>query len=127
VLSALQVSNLEPRLVEALPWVLLECQDLEWELLLREALANELQNKLGFLTNVARRLAEVSGKVETAKLLRQCEALLEESRLPTEGTLCHESITPVERKWLRSNRPREAEHWRLLTDLSPEHLHQFES
>jgi len=56
VLSALQVSNLEPRLVEALPWVLLERGDLDWEWLVREALLNELQNKLGFLTNVARRL-----------------------------------------------------------------------
>ena len=94
---------------------------------MREALANELQNKLGFLTNVARRLAESSGRVETAKLLREREAVLERSRLATEGTLCHESITQVERKWLRSNRPKEAEYWRLLADLSPEHLNQFES
>jgi hypothetical protein len=125
VLSALQVSNLEPRLVEALPWVLLERGDLDWERLVREALLNELQNKLGFLTNIARRLAERSGRVETAKLLRERETVLERSRLTTEGTLCHDSITPVERKWLRSNRPKEAKHWRLLTDLLPEHLNHI--
>ena len=127
VLSALQVANLEPRLVEALPWVLSECRDFDWEWLMREALGNELQNKLGFLTNVARRLAERSGRVETAKLLREREAVLERARLATDGTLCHESITQAERKWLSANRPKEAEYWRLLTDLSPEHLNHFES
>lgn len=30
VLSALQAANLEPRLVEALPWVLSACRDLDW-------------------------------------------------------------------------------------------------
>jgi hypothetical protein len=127
VLSALQVADLEPRLVEALPWVLSECRDLDCEWLMREALGNELQNKLGFLTNVARRLAERSGRVETAKLLREREAVLARSRLATDGTLCHESITQAERKWLSANRPKEAEYWCLLTDLSPEHLNHFES
>ena len=122
VLFALQVANLEPRLVEALPWVLSACRDLDWEWLVREALLNELQNKLGFLTNVARRVAEESGRSETAKLLREQEAVLEQSRLPTEETLCHDSLTQVELRWLRTNRSTEAEHWCLLTDLSPEHL-----
>ena len=122
VLSALQVADLEPRLVEALPWVLLECADLDWEWLVSEALANNLQNKLGFLTNLARRLAEESGRVETAEILREREEVLERSRLTAEGTLCHDSLTQVERSWLKLNRPKDAEHWCLLTDLSPEHL-----
>ena len=126
VLSALQVANLEPRIVEGLPWVLLACADLDWEFLLREALANDLQNKLGFLTNVARRLAEKSGRVDTAKLLGQREAVLKKSRLPTEGTLCHDSMTQVELKWLRLNRSQEAEYWGLLTDLVPEHLNHID-
>src|SRR3989442_12583469 len=107
VLSALQVVNLDSRVVEALPWVLLECADLDWESLLREAILRGLQNKLGFLTNVARRLAEASGRVQTAERLRQCEAVLERSRLMTEETLCHDSLTQVERTWLRSNRSKE--------------------
>ena len=125
VLSALQVSNLEPRLVEALPWVLSACRDLDWQWLVREALLNKLQNKLGFLTNVARRAAEKLGRSETAKLLREQEAVLERSRLPTEETLCHDSQTQAERRWLKSNRSKEAEHWGLLTDLVPEHLNHW--
>ena len=120
--SALRSKNLDARLVEALPWVLLEYPDLDWEWLVNETKQHELQNKLGFLTNVARRLAEKLGREETANLLRAKETTLERSRLVREETLGHDSLTQAERRWLRSNRSREAEHWGLLTDLSPEHL-----
>jgi hypothetical protein len=120
--SALSVKNLDARLTEALPWVLLEYPDLDWQWLVQEAELNGLQNKLGFLSSVARRLAEKSGREDTANRLREQEATLERSRLVREETLCHDSLTQVERRWLRSNRSKEAEYWGLLTDLSPEHL-----
>jgi hypothetical protein len=59
VLSALRAKNLDTRLAEVLPWVLLKHPDLDWEWLVRAAKVNDLQNKLGFLRNVARRLAEL--------------------------------------------------------------------
>jgi hypothetical protein len=31
-------------------------------------------------------------------------------------------MTNAERRWLRQYRPRLAEHWNLLTDMSREHL-----
>ena len=83
---------------------------------------NDLQNRLGFVTNVARRLAESRGEAEVAATLAREESALERSRLVREDTLCHESLTQTERRWLRKNRPPEARHWRLLTDLSPEQL-----
>jgi transcriptional regulator with XRE-family HTH domain len=122
VLSALKTKNLETRLAEALPWVLLEHPELDWQWLISAAKVNDLQNKLGFLTNVARRLAETLGKNETATLLSAQETALERSRLVQEGTLCNDSLTQAERRWLKSNRSNEARHWNLLTDLSPEHL-----
>jgi transcriptional regulator with XRE-family HTH domain len=122
VLSALSAKNLEVRLAEALPWVLLEYPDLDWQWLVRAAKTNDLQNKLGFLTNVARQLAEKLGNDDTAALLRNQEFALERSRLVKEDTLCHDSLTQAERRWLRSNRTDEAKHWNLLTDLSPDHL-----
>jgi len=39
-----------------------------------------------------------------------------------EDTLCHDSLTEAERKWLRVNRPPEAAHWNLLTDMKAENL-----
>jgi transcriptional regulator with XRE-family HTH domain len=122
VLSALMAENLDTRLAEALPWVLLKHPDLNWDWLVRAAKVNDLQNKLGFVTNVARRLAEKLAKDDVASLLREKESVLEESRLVREDTLCHDSLTQSERRWLQSNRSDEAKHWNLLTDLSPEHL-----
>jgi hypothetical protein len=49
-------------------------------------------------------------------------AKLEPSRLVKEDTLCRESMTQAERVWLREHRPKSAEHWNLLTDLSVEQL-----
>jgi hypothetical protein len=37
-------------------------------------------------------------------------------------TLCRESMTRAERAWLREHRPKSAEHWNLLTDLTVEQL-----
>ena len=122
MLSALSANNLDSRLAEALPWVLLKHPDLNWEWLVRAAKVNDLQNKLGFVTSVARRLAEKLGNHESVSLLREQESVLERSRLVREETLCHDSLTQSERRWLRSNRSDEAKHWNLLTDLSPEHL-----
>lgn len=122
ILSALMKENLDARLAEALPWVLLKHPDLNWAWLVRAAKVNDLQNKLGFVTNVARRLAEKLGKQETVSILREQESALERSRLVREETLCHDSLTQSERRWLQSNRSDEAKHWNLLTDLSPEHL-----
>lgn len=120
--SALQVSELDSRLTEALPWVLLKFPELNWHWLVSAAKLNDLQNRLGFVTNVARRLAERSGDSEKAEMLARQESVLERSRLAREETLCHESLTNAERRWLRNHRSTEAKHWGLLTDLSPEHL-----
>jgi transcriptional regulator with XRE-family HTH domain len=122
LLSALMAADLDSRLAEALPWVVLKHPDLDWEWLVRAAKVNDLQNKLGFVTNVARRLAEKLANHETVSLLRDQESALERSRLAREDTLCHESLTQAERRWLQSNRSDEAKHWNLLTDLSAEHL-----
>jgi len=122
LLSALGNDNLDSRLVEALPWVVLKFPGLNWHWLTQAAKARDLQNRLGYVTSVARRLAELRGEREKAELLATEESALERSRLAREDTLCHESLTEAEKRWLRKNRPPEARHWRLLTDLSPEQL-----
>lgn len=122
LLSALGEDNLDSRLVEALPWVVMKFPDLNWRWLTQSAKLNDLQNRLGYVISVARRLAELRGENEKAALLASKEDALERSRLVREGTLCHDSLTEVEKRWLRKNRPPEARHWRLLTDLTPEHL-----
>ena len=122
LLSALSAKSLESRVAESLPWLLLKYPDLDWESLVSAAKVRDLQNKLGFITSVARRVAEKRGEKATAELLRKQEKALERSRLFLEDTLCNDSLTQAERRWLETNRPEEAKYWRVLTDLSPEHL-----
>lgn len=96
--------------------------EMDWQWLVAVAKLNDLQNKLGFVTSVAREIAENAGEHDTAALLAQREKNLEFSRLAREGTLCHDSLTEAEKLWLREHRPAEAKRWRLLTDIAPEYL-----
>jgi len=122
LLSALSATRLESRVAEALPWLLLQYPDLDWDLLVSAAKLRDLQNKLGLVTCLARQLAEHRGEHDKAELLRKQETTLERSRLFLEDTLCNDSLTQTERRWLETHRSTEARHWRVLTDLSPEHL-----
>lgn len=122
LLLALSAKCLETRVAEALPWLLLTYPDLDWQWLIRAAKVRDLQNKLGLVTSVARRVAEKRGEDTKAELFRTQEKALERSRLFLEDTLCNDSLTQAERRWLETNRPDEAKYWRVLTDLSPEHL-----
>lgn len=122
LLSGLNTADLDSRLVEALPWVVWNFPEMDWRWVTRVAKSNDLQNRLGFVIGVARRIAVKRGEREKAELLAEREAKLEWSRLAREDTLCHDSLTEAERRWLREHRTAEAEHWGLLTDLSPEHL-----
>jgi transcriptional regulator with XRE-family HTH domain len=122
VLSTLTTKNPNSRLTEALPWVLFKYPDLNWEWLVAAARANLVQNKLGFLTNLARRLAERNGEPRTASLLREKELSLQQSLLVREDPLSNTSLKSAEHEWLKANRPVEAKTWRVLTDLVPEHL-----
>lgn len=122
LLAALSCDDLESRLAEALPWLVLRYPDLDWEWLVPAAKTQDLQNRLGFVTALARRLAAQQGDQELAALLARQESRLDGARLVREDTLCHRSLSEAERRWLRENRPVEARQWNLLTDLSPQHL-----
>jgi transcriptional regulator with XRE-family HTH domain len=122
LLRALRQANLESRVAEALPWILMQHTDLDWEWLVRETKLADVQNRLGFVVTLARQVAERQGRDALAAQLRQCETGLEVSRLAREDTFCHESLTQAERRWLRRERPPEAAHWNLLTGLRADQL-----
>lgn len=122
LIAALKAGDLDSRLIEALPWVVLRFPELDWRWLIAAAKLGDAQNRLGFVIGVARTLAETSGAHDTAELLRERGTELERSRLACEGTLCCDSLSTAERRWLRGRRSAEARHWNLLTDLSPEHI-----
>lgn len=84
--SALSASNLDSRLTEALPWVLVTFPEMDWTWLVQTAKLNDSQNRLGFLIDVARRIAERRGEQDKAALLAQHKSVLERSRLAREDT-----------------------------------------
>jgi len=121
VVTALLQKDLETRLVEALPWVLLTYPDLDWPWLINEAKLRDAQNRLGFLVAMAKTLAAADPELRTAaKQLAAVEQQLERARLVREDTLCRDSMPAAERRWLQTHRPPLARHWNLLTGLVPD-------
>ena len=117
VLRTLRSRDVDARVVEALPWVLVRYPNLDWRWLLHEAKADDLQNRLGFLVTLARQLAERKGDSDTMQELEARERELENSRLQRDDAF-RSSMTEVERRWLREHRPAEAAHWNVLTNLT---------
>jgi hypothetical protein len=122
LLSALAQDDLEPRLVEALPWLVLRYSTLDWSWVVREAKVRDLQNRLGFVVGLARQLAVRVGEERKARSLVGLEAHLDRSRLAREDTLCRASLPEPERRWLVEHRPENAKHWNLLTDWTADVL-----
>lgn len=123
LLAGLAFDDLEPRLVEALPWLLLQHEGLDIERLVAEAKARDLQNRLGFTVALARHVAERKREFERRLPdLRRLERVLEPSRLAREETFGQGHPHERLREWLRRERSDAARHWNLLTDLKAEHL-----
>lgn len=123
LLAALAFDALEPRMAEALPWLLLYYEDLDLEWLAAAARARNLQNRLGFTVALARQAAERKKDFERRlPELREFEECLEFSRLAREEAFgqvhAHERLVA----WLKKERSKTARHWNLLTDLRVEQL-----
>lgn len=123
LVSALGSRNLDARVVEALPWLVSQVSDASWGEVVRAAKVKDLQNRLGFVTSLARLVAERKNESKKAAQLKRRETALADSRLFKEDTLCADSsLTETEKRWIRQNRTAEAEFWRVLSDLKAEHL-----
>src|SRR5262245_20335804 len=123
VLDALAEDNLDARVSAALPWVLLEYPDLDWDWLVSRAKLGNLQNRLGFLVALARETAAAQPRwKEVSTRLAAVETELEHARLAAETTLGREGMPSAERRWLRKHRSLLARRWNVLTSLTSEHL-----
>lgn len=120
LVAALECEELDPRVVEALPWLLFRFPTMDREWLVRQAKLRDLQNRLGFVASLARELGESRGV--DAELAAALEARLFVSRLAREDGLCEASMSERTRGWLRQHRPEAAARWNLLTNLQAEHL-----
>jgi hypothetical protein len=112
LLKALSQRNLEARVAEGLPWLVVRYPDMPLDWLVREARARALQNRLGFVVTLARRAA---GRYD----LEPLERTLEDSKLAKQDSFCEELSDPA-RRWLSTHSSEEARQWNLLSDLRPD-------
>jgi transcriptional regulator with XRE-family HTH domain len=122
LLGALTQEHLDSRVAAALPWVVYQFPDLDWDWLVPAVKARDAQNRLGFLVTLGRELAEQNARLSAADKLRQVESSLEGSRLVREDVFGRPNLTQAERRWLDTNRPPEAKRWNVLSNLKVEHL-----
>ena len=122
LLTALAQENLEARVAEALPWLVLRYWQMDFNQLVELAKRFDLQNRLGFVVSLARQASERTSDSQRTATLRAVENLLDRSRLAREDFFYRPPRNAMEREWLLSNRPESAKQWNLLSDLRPEHL-----
>jgi transcriptional regulator with XRE-family HTH domain len=114
LLSVLSAPDADPRVVEALPWLIKRyAAEMNVDRLVRQAKLRNLQNRLGFLLSL-------SGV--TTDSVRSALKELEKARLFEQASMCWDSMPPVVRQWIYQNRTPLAEHWRVLTRLDTEDL-----
>jgi transcriptional regulator with XRE-family HTH domain len=127
LLLALGKDNLEARVAEALPWLLLQhgamsevCK--KW--MVEQARLRGLTNRLGFTVTLAKQVAERKGETTSDgyQALVQLEQELFRTRLAEPDTFCQGHLSQRQREWLADARPEAARQWNLLTNWQPEHL-----
>ena len=118
LLDALDHSDLDVRTTEGLPWVVLRYSHLDWSWLLREVKLRNRQNRLGFVTSLANKMALQNGPLVVLNVLEPVLRELEDARLAKEDTLCQESWPRSRKQHVRALRSKLAVHWKLDTRLS---------
>ena len=122
LMSALDEDDLDSRVVEALPWLVYNFSDMDWSQVISSAKLFDAQNRLGFLLSLAHDLSRQSKAKNKRALFKELLLTLEKSRLVRDDSFRRNSLTEAEKAWLRKNRPKMARHWRILSNLSAEHL-----
>jgi transcriptional regulator with XRE-family HTH domain len=122
LVNALSEHNLDRRVAEALPWLVLRYSEMDWDWVRCEAKLLDLQNRLGFTLSLAQKLAVQKQQLDVAARLGQQEKTLGGSLLAKEDTYCYDRMTQSERKWLQTKRSPDATTWHVLSDLEPGYL-----
>ncbi len=117
LLGLLAQPSLDPRVVEGLPWLLLN-YPMDGIYLRDVARLYDLQNRLGWTATVAHQLAERAPARSAHRLraswLAELVAELERARLAREDSLCHPGLTERMKALLRQRRPEFSRRWNLL-------------
>lgn len=122
LIAALQRDDLDSRTLEALPWLIFNFAEMNRQTIIREAKLSNAQNRFGFLVSLAYEKARQSNIDDKRQIFKSLLSDLECSRLYKEDSFKRTSLTKPEKIWLKKNRSKEARFWRVLTNLTTDHL-----
>lgn len=122
LMSALEKDTLGSRTVEALPWLVFNFFEMDWSQIVNIAKLNDAQNRLGFLLSLVHVRAKRSGSENKKQSFKELLMALEKVRLLRDDSFWQKFLTDSEKAWLRKNRPHAARYWRVLSNLTPDHL-----
>ncbi len=114
LLDAIDRDELDPRVREGLPWIPRAFPDLNWDWLIAEAQRRNLQNRLGFIVDLA---ALSSSYLAVHQKLTAVTERIAEIRRDEWDTLSNQSMTKDERAFVHSLRFPIAERWHIDSDL----------
>lgn len=122
LLTALRQPVLARNVAEALPWVALSYEVEISDILIR-ARIHDLQNRLGYVLTLARKVAERQKDfIGRRKALSEMRMNLLPARLAREDSLCLGQAGSEEQEAARNSRPDFAVFWNMLDDFTPEDL-----
>lgn len=116
LMAALASNDLDPWVVEALPWLVLRYPNLDWKWTIQEARRRKTQNRLGFVISLALQAGAATTGAETLLHLSNIEEEIFAVRLNVEDTFC-QKVPEDQRARIRESAPAEARQWNMLSLL----------
>jgi hypothetical protein len=122
LMAALACDRLDEAIVEALPWLVLRYEHMDWGWLVAEARRRGVQNRLGFVVALALR-AGAGGTLGMERLTRLAavEEELYACRLPKEEALWP-GVPAARRETVKAARSEEASQWGVPSLLRSQEL-----
>jgi len=121
LMAALACDRIEESVVEALPWLILRYEHLDWAWLVAEARRRSVQNRLGFVVSLALRASASSLGMERLTRLAAIEEELYACRSARDEAKWLR-VPPARRWWADARRSDEAAQWGVPCTLRPADL-----
>ena len=118
LMAALACDRIEESMLEALPWLVLRFEHLDWRWLIGEVRRRGVQNRLGFVVSLALRAGAGMLGMERLTRLAAVEEELFACRLEREETRWPR-VAPARRPVLAARRGEEAVQWGVPSLLRP--------
>jgi len=121
LMAAIACDRLDEMVLEALPWLVLRYEHLDWNWLLPEARRRGVQNRLGFVVSLALRAGAGSLGMDRLTRLAAVEEELFACRLTSQETRWLRAA-PAKRDIPGSRRSEEAAQWGVPSALRPDEI-----